>query len=178
MGLSRQEYWSGLPIPSPGDLPNPGVKPGSPTLQADFLPSEPPGKPRQLALKSLFSKLGSFSVPIKQKGPGRPQVWLHIFVGPDPDAILWALYKTKKQIKQNHKYKFGTKLAIYLEWEITVKSWSLGNSSTFLLRSLGNYTFRDIFLDCTSFPSPPGTLYNSKQLPPLSGAWDVRSPEV
>ena len=74
MGLSRQEYWSGLPVPSPGDLPNPGVKPGSPTLQADFLPSEPPGKPRQLALKSLFSKLGSFSVPIKQKGPGRPQV--------------------------------------------------------------------------------------------------------
>ena len=45
MGFSRQEYWSGLPFPSPGDLPNPGIKPGSPALQADALTSEPPGKP-------------------------------------------------------------------------------------------------------------------------------------
>ena len=44
LGFSRQEYWSGLPFPSPGDLPNPGIEPGSPTLQADALPSEPPGK--------------------------------------------------------------------------------------------------------------------------------------
>ena len=45
MEFSRQEYWSGLPFPSPGDLPNPGIEPGSPALQADALPSEPPGKP-------------------------------------------------------------------------------------------------------------------------------------
>ena len=38
MGISRQEYWSGLPFPSPGDLPNPGIKPESPALQADYLP--------------------------------------------------------------------------------------------------------------------------------------------
>ena len=44
MGFPRQEYWSGLPFPPPGDLPNPGIKPGSPALQADCLPSEPPGK--------------------------------------------------------------------------------------------------------------------------------------
>ena len=43
MGFPRQEYWSGLPFPSPGDLPNPGIKPGSPTFQADALTSEPPG---------------------------------------------------------------------------------------------------------------------------------------
>ena len=43
MGFSRQEYWSGLPFPSPGDLPDPGTKPGSSTLQPDTLPSEPPG---------------------------------------------------------------------------------------------------------------------------------------
>jgi len=42
---SRQEYWSGLPFPSPGDLPNPGIKPRSPALQIGTLPSEPPGKP-------------------------------------------------------------------------------------------------------------------------------------
>ena len=45
MGFSRQEYWSGLPFPSPGDLPKPGVESGSPALQADSLPTEPPGKP-------------------------------------------------------------------------------------------------------------------------------------
>ena len=45
MGFSRQEYRSGLPFPSPGDLPEPGFKPRSPALQADTLPSEPPGKP-------------------------------------------------------------------------------------------------------------------------------------
>ena len=46
MGFSRQEYWSGLPFPSPGDLPHPEMKPGFPTLQADSLPSEPPRKPQ------------------------------------------------------------------------------------------------------------------------------------
>ena len=45
MGFSRQKYWSGLPFPSPGDLPDPGIKPTSPALQADALTSEPPGKP-------------------------------------------------------------------------------------------------------------------------------------
>ena len=45
MEFSRQEYWSGLPFSSPEDLPDPGIEPGSPALQADYLPSEPPGKP-------------------------------------------------------------------------------------------------------------------------------------
>ena len=45
MEFSRQEYWSGLPFASPGDLPNLGIKPRSPALQADALQSEPPGKP-------------------------------------------------------------------------------------------------------------------------------------
>ena len=44
-GFPRQEYWSGLPFPSPGDLSDPGIEPKSPTLQADTLTSEPPGKP-------------------------------------------------------------------------------------------------------------------------------------
>ena len=43
VGFSRQEYWSGLPFPSPGDLPDPGIKPRSPVLQAEALPSEPQG---------------------------------------------------------------------------------------------------------------------------------------
>ena len=46
MGFSRQEHWSGLPFPSPGDLPDPGIELASPALQADAFPSEPPGKPK------------------------------------------------------------------------------------------------------------------------------------
>ena len=56
-GFSRQEYWSGLPFPSPGDLPNPGIEPRSPALEADALTSEPPGKKVGLykeILKSCF----------------------------------------------------------------------------------------------------------------------------
>ena len=44
MGFFKQEYWNGLPFPSPGDLPDPGIKPASPAWQADSLPSELPGK--------------------------------------------------------------------------------------------------------------------------------------
>ena len=53
VGFSRQEYWSGLPFPSPGDLPNPGIEPRSPALQADALPSKPPGT---LKVKQFESK--------------------------------------------------------------------------------------------------------------------------
>ena len=44
--FSRQESWTGLPFPPPGDLPDPGIEPETPALQADSLPSEPPGKPK------------------------------------------------------------------------------------------------------------------------------------
>ena len=47
IGFSRQEYWSGLPFPFPEDLPNPGIKPGSPALESDALPSESPAKSQQ-----------------------------------------------------------------------------------------------------------------------------------
>ena len=53
MGFSRQEYWSGLPFPSPGDLPNPGIEPRSPTLQADALTSAPPGKPLEMRIGEI-----------------------------------------------------------------------------------------------------------------------------
>ena len=64
MGFSGQEYWSGLPFPSPEDLPDPGIEPGSPALQADALPSEPPSaciilnvlfKPRYICVILLIS---------------------------------------------------------------------------------------------------------------------------
>ena len=54
MGFSRQEYWSGLPFPSPGDLPDPGIEPGFPALQADALTCEPPGKPGEVKIELKF----------------------------------------------------------------------------------------------------------------------------
>ena len=63
LGFSRQEHWSGLPFPSPGDLPDPGIKPRSPVFQADALTTEPPGKlPRSKRL--LISWLQSPSAAI------------------------------------------------------------------------------------------------------------------
>ena len=66
MGFPRQEYWSGLPFPSLGDLPNPGIEPRSPELQADSLPTELQGKPRlniymSQCLKSI-NPIGSVSL--------------------------------------------------------------------------------------------------------------------
>ena len=60
MGFSRQEYWSGLPCHSPGDLPNLGIEPRSPTLQVDSLPSEPPGKPMNTKVGRLSLLQGIF----------------------------------------------------------------------------------------------------------------------
>ena len=68
MGFSRQKYWSGLPFPSPGDLPNQGIEPGFRTLQADTLPSEPPGKPmnqKDLPYALAILLLGTYSKEVK-----------------------------------------------------------------------------------------------------------------
>ena len=74
VGFSRQEYWSGLSSPSPGDLPDPGIKLQSPTLQADSLPSEPPGKSKMW--KSL-SRVWLFVTPwtIQSMEFSRPEYW-------------------------------------------------------------------------------------------------------
>ena len=61
MGFSRQEYWSGLQFPGPGDLPNPGIEPWLPTLQADALLSEPPG--RRFIIGDWNAKVGSQEIP-------------------------------------------------------------------------------------------------------------------
>ena len=61
MGFSKQEYWSGLPFPSPGDLPDPGIEPGSSSLQADSLPSEPPEKEGGNKFSSDFLSVRRFT---------------------------------------------------------------------------------------------------------------------
>ena len=64
MGFSRQEYWSGLPFPSPGDLPDPGTKPRSPALRADALTSEPPRKPPKTDVYIVLKKVFFFKIYI------------------------------------------------------------------------------------------------------------------
>ena len=66
MEFPRREYWSGLPFPSPEDLPNPEIEPGSPALEVDSLPSEPPGKPNQDMENLKFNLMQYYSVLKKE----------------------------------------------------------------------------------------------------------------
>ena len=65
MGFSRQEYWSGLPCPPPEDLPDPGIEPGSPAVQADSLPAEPPRNP---FLQRLDTKMSAEEIRTMLRG--------------------------------------------------------------------------------------------------------------
>ena len=80
VGFSRQEYWSGLPFPSPGDLPDPGIEPRSPALEADTLTSEPPGKPSsQITLAQYGSPRDSNTLLMISAGTSIPSTeyfWL------------------------------------------------------------------------------------------------------
>ena len=66
----QADYWSGLPCPPPGDLPNPGIKPWSPTMQVNSLPSEPPRKPKNTGMGSLSLLHGTF--PTQKLNQGSP----------------------------------------------------------------------------------------------------------
>jgi len=73
MEFSRQVYWSGFPFPSPGDLPDPGIEPGSPTLQADALLAEPPEKPRKAdQIRSVAQSCPTLCDPMNRSTPGLP----------------------------------------------------------------------------------------------------------
>ena len=67
MQFTRQEYWSGLPFPSPGDLLNPGIEPGSPALQVDSLPSKLPRKPKLKARPEEITRMHPTEIEIWQK---------------------------------------------------------------------------------------------------------------
>ena len=68
MEFSRPEHWSGQPFPSPRDLPKPGIKPRSPAWQADSLPAEPPGKPKNTEVGSLFLLQGIYLTQESNRG--------------------------------------------------------------------------------------------------------------
>ena len=88
-GIFQQEYQSGLPFLSPGDLPNPGVKAGSPELQVDSLPSKQPGKPKNTGVGSLSLLQGI--VPTQESNPGFPhyrQLLYHLSYVGSPLLLL------------------------------------------------------------------------------------------
>ena len=85
MGFSRQEYWSGLPFPSPGDLPDPGIEPRSLALEADALNSEPPGK-LNFNLISLFPSCVTLVKFLNFSGPW----FLHLY---NKNEYLIAFFK-------------------------------------------------------------------------------------
>ena len=92
-GFSRQEYWSGLPFPSPGDLPIPGIEPRSPMLQADSLPAEPQGKPKNTGV-GLLSLL-QWIFPTQELNQGLPYCsWILYQLNQKgrPTILKWVPY--------------------------------------------------------------------------------------
>ena len=94
VGFPRQEYWSGLPCRFPGNLPNPGIEPRSPTLRADSLPAEPQGKPKNTGVGCCFLLQGIF--PAQGSNPGLPhcrQTLYHLSHQGIP-SISWSFSAT------------------------------------------------------------------------------------
>ena len=88
MKFSRPEYWSGKTFLSPGELPNPGIKPRSPALQADSLPAEPQGKPK---------KTGVVAYPFS-RGSSRPRNWTGVFCIAGGFFTNWAIREAHNHI--------------------------------------------------------------------------------
>ena len=92
MEFFRSEYWNGQPFPSPGNLPNPGIKPRSPTLQADSLPGELPGEPKNTEVGSLSLLQGTF--------PTQDSTWglLHWQVASLPAELPGKPHSSKRYV--------------------------------------------------------------------------------
>ena len=122
MGFSRQEYWSGLPFPSPGDLPDPGIEAGSPTLQADSSPSEPPGKTRSLrkllhwigdTIQPSHSLLSLSSCPQSFLALGSfPMSWLFISVAKVLELQLYIHPSNEYSVLISYMFKFSLGIII------------------------------------------------------------------
>ena len=146
MGFSRQEHWSGLPFPSPGDLPKPGIKPGSPALQADSLTSEPPGKPSrsekeincEYSLEGLILKLQYFghlmwradslekTLMLEKIEGGRRRVWQ------EDGMVRWHHRLNGHEFKQTPGDSGQDSLACCSPWDgkVSDRTWWL-NSNRF-----------------------------------------------
>ena len=102
MGFSRQEYWSGSPWPSPGDLPNPGIELRSPALQADSLPSEPPGKPKNTGVGSLSLLHGVFPTQVLNWSlPHCRQIFYQLSYQGSPKKQI-SVFKYRYKLRRNN----------------------------------------------------------------------------
>ena len=91
MGFSRQECWSGMPFPSPGDLPNLGIEPRSPALQSDALLSEPPGKPAYDQTRQHIKKQRHY---FANRGPSRQTLFFPVVMY---RCESWTIKKAEDQ---------------------------------------------------------------------------------
>ena len=123
LGFSRQEYWSRLPCPPPGDLPNPGLEPRSPALRADSLLSELSGKPKNTGVGSLSLLQGIF--PIQESTQG----FLH---------CRWILYQLSYQSSPQN---------CYINW-VHARIWLFSHHLTTFSKS--SYTVLVIAASCSS----------------------------
>ena len=98
MGFSRQQYWSELPFPPPGDLPNSGIKPVSPALAGRFFPPEPPGKPYATAKLTQHMHLSQEMVESQS---------LKVNVGPWKDNGFWGLRKKVVRNEGNVHFSYS-----------------------------------------------------------------------
>ena len=89
-GISRQEYWSGWPFPSPGDLPDPRIKTQSPALQVDYLPSEPPGNPKYEGTSEVILHLAR-AKPQKSHSQSQTRVCWGNTSSPIDRGAVWLL---------------------------------------------------------------------------------------
>ena len=97
MQFSRPEYWSGLPFPSPGDLPNPGIKPRSRALQADSLPAEPQGKP--------WESIGRSETAVIPAGVSLSQTHTRFFARGIRSGICFKILQHKQNKEWEEKMK-------------------------------------------------------------------------
>ena len=106
MGFSRQEYWTGLPCPSPGNLRNPGIEPRSPALQEDSLLSEPPGKPKDTEMGSLSLLQGTFQT--QESNPGllhcRWFLYQLSYQGSPPYLVFMTQFKQCPFLEPSHLF--------------------------------------------------------------------------
>ena len=124
MEFSRPEYWSGEPLPSPGDLPNPGIEPRSPALQADSIPAEPQGKPKNTGVGSLSLLQGIF--PTQESNWGllccRQILYQLSYQGSPFSSLAEAENNGNKATKTLHKVHEWTS-AHSRTWNVSTTRW-------------------------------------------------------
>ena len=128
-GFSGPEYWSGLPCPPPGDLPNPGIKARSPALQADSLPSEPPGKPTHCKVESK---------PLECQGSLSSLFWR---------KRLWRLWSPYFDFTPNHPYTLGYWFKYKMEspQQVLPGAWVCPRSWWLHCFSIGHHCLEDCY---------------------------------